>query len=119
MTVFCLVIILCATLLSLANSESVPNLSLQSSLGNYDIDSLDKLFHRNSTNIIHIDFDAISDTPVKIQILKDDSVILTDPISDLSVSSVYEVDLNMYGKGNYTITLTTSNQKVIIEEFKY
>lgn len=119
MTVLCLVIILCATLLSLANSESVPNLSLQSNLGSYDMTPLDKIFHRNSTNIIHIDFNAISDKLIKVQILKDQSIVLTDSVTDLSDSSVYEVDLDKFGKGNYTISLTTSKQKVITEEFKY
>ncbi len=119
MTVLCLVIILCATLLSLANSESVPNLSLQSNLGSYDIAPLDKIFHRNSTNIIHIDFNAINDKLVKVQILKDQSVVLTDSVSDLADNSVYEVDLDKFGKGNYTISLITSNEKVITEQFKY
>lgn len=119
MLILCLVIILCATLLSLANSESVPNLSLQSNLGSYDIAILDKIFHRNSNNIIHIDFNAISDKLIKIQILKDQSVVLTDSVSDLTESSVYEVDLDKFGKGYYTISLTTSNQKVIAEQFRY
>lgn len=119
MMILCLVIILCATLLSLANSESVTHLSLQSNLGNYDLSPLNKIFHRNSTNIIHIDFNAITDKLVKVQISKDQSVVLTDSVSDLSDSSLYEVDLDKYGKGNYTISLTTSRQKVITEQFKY
>jgi len=119
MLVLCLVIILSATLLSLAHSESVTHLSLQSNLGNYDLSPLDKIFHRNSTSIIHIDFNAISDKLVKIQIMKDQSVVLTDSVADLSDSSMYEVDLDKFGKGDYTISLTTSNQKVITEQFKY
>lgn len=119
MLILCLVIILSATLLSLANSESVTHLSLQSNLGNYDLSPLDKIFHRNSTNVIHIDFNAISDKLVKVQILKDQSIVLTDSVTDLSNSSVYEIDLDKYGKGSYTISLTTSKQKVITEQFKY
>ena len=119
MQVLCLVIILCATLLSLANSESVTHLSLQSNLGNYDLSTLDKIFHRNSTSIIHIDFNAISEKLIKVQIEKDQLVVLTDSVTDLSDSSLYEIDLEQYGKGDYTISLTTSKQKVITEQFKY
>ncbi len=119
MLILCLVIIISATLLSLANSESVTHLRLQSNLGNYDFSTLDKIFHRNSNSIIHIDFNAISDKLVRVQIIKDQSVVLTDSVTDLSGSSLYEVDLDKYGKGNYTISLTTSNQQIITEKFQY
>lgn len=118
MFVLCLAIILCATLLSLANSENVQHLSFQANTGSYDLTPLEKIFHKDVVNnIVHIDFKAVNDKLIKVQLEKNQAIILTDAVSDLSANSVYELDLAPYGKGNYTITLITSQQKVITEQF--
>jgi len=119
MFVICLVIILSATIISLANSDSVKHLSLQGPYNNYSLrHSTNKIFYQDKANkLLLIDFNAINDKLIKVRIEKDNVSVLEDTVSDLSKEVVYEVDLNKYGKGNYIIYLTTIQEKLIIEKF--
>lgn len=115
MFVLCLVIILTATVLSLANSDSINHLELQGiNALSYPL-SDGTIFHKDKHNRLLIDFKAVKAKLVQVQIAKNNNVLLSDPVSDLSTNIIYEVDLNKYGKGTYTVTLTTSQQKVITE----
>ena len=118
MFIICLVIILSATIISLANSESVQHLSLQGTHTNYNLDATNRIFYQDKANkLLLIDFSAVKDRLVTIRIEKNNILVLDDTVSDLSKEVVYEVDLKKYGKGNYVISLTTIQEKVIIEKF--
>lgn len=120
MFVLCLVIILTATIFSLANSENVSQLGFQSTYTNtnHSPRSIDKIFYQDATNnVILIDFKAIQEQLINVQIKQNNKVILNDQVSDLSKNIIYEVDLIKYNKGDYTIILTTSLQKTITKQF--
>ena len=120
MFVLCLVIILTATILSLANSENVSQLGFQ---GTYvstspPLQAMDKIFYQDITNnVLLIDFKAIQERLIMVQIKQYNNIVLNDQVSDLSKNIIYEVDLTKYSKGDYTITLTTSLQKTITKQF--
>ena len=118
MFIICLVIILSATIISLANSKSVHHLSLQGTHNNYQLNTNNKIFYQDKANkLLLIDFNAVKDQLITIKVEKNNILVLEDTVSDLSKEVVYEVDLKKYGKGNYVISLTTLQKKVIIERF--
>jgi len=119
MFLLCLVIILTATIFSLANSESINRLEMQGIYNNSQIvlPNDDKIFHRGQDNRIHIDFYAVKEKLVNIQLKKDGKLILQDTVYDLSRNVIYELNLEKYGKGEYTIALTTSLERKITETF--
>lgn len=119
MFLLCLVIILTATIFSLANSESINTLEVQGIYNNNLIilPNNDKIFHQGQDNRVHIDFHAVKEKLVNIQIEKDGQLILQDIVNDLSKNVVYEINLEKYGKGEYTIALTTSLKRKITETF--
>ncbi len=119
MFVLCLVIILTATILSLANSESTHNLEIQGIYdnGNISIPNSGKIFHKGANNKIHIDFKAVDEKLIRIQVEKDGKVVLKDAVNDLSNNVIYEINLEKYGKGEYTVALTTSLKRKIAETF--
>ena len=119
MFVLCLVIILTATIFSLANSESINRLEMQ---GIYNKNQLllpndGKIFHKGQDNRIHIDFNAVKEKLINIQIEKDGILILQDRVNDLSKEVIYEINLEKYGKGSYTIAITTSLKRKITETY--
>lgn len=119
MFVLCLVIILTATLVSLANSENIPSMEVQGiQHGQLPIFDRGQVFYKGHGNTIHIDFKAIEDKLVKVQVEKEGVIILTDAVNDLSSNVIYEINLEKYGTGEYLISLTTAYQKKITETFK-
>ena len=41
---------------------------------------------------------------------------MEDKVGDLAIDSIYELDMNTYGKGAFTITLVTIEDAEITEE---
>jgi len=120
MFLLCLLIILSATVFSLAYSENVSQLGLQSTYTNTtpSFSATDRIFYQDATNnIILIDFKAIQAQLTNIQIKQLNKIVLNDQVNDLSPNIMYEVDLMKYGQGEYTIILTTSQQKTITKQF--
>ena len=118
MFVLCLAIILTATILSLANSESIHNLEMQGiyDVGQINIPNSGKIFHK-SQNKVHIDFKAVNEKLIKVQVEKDGTIVLKDTVNDLSNNVIYEINLEKFGKGEYTVALTTSLKRKISENF--
>jgi len=120
MFVLCLIIILSATIFSLANSENVSQLGYQCAYTNSALPfrATDQIFYQDITsNTLLIDFKAIQAQLSTIQIKQHNKIVLDDQVSDLSKNIIYEIDLMDYSKGNYTIILTTSQQKTITKQF--
>ena len=120
MFVLCLIIILTTTMISLANSENVGQLGFQSTYTNTTtpLRAIDTIFYRDATNnVLLIDFKAIKEQLTNVQIKLNNKIVLNDQVSDLSKNTIYEVDLIKYGKGEYTVILTTSLQKTITKQF--
>jgi len=120
MFVLCLIIILSATIFSLANSENVSQLGFQGAYTNITppLTITDKIFYQDlTTKTILIDFKAIQAQLINIQIKHHNKIILNDSVSDLSNNIIYEIDLINYSKGNYTIILNTAKEKIITKQF--
>jgi len=120
MFVLCLTIILTATLISLANSESIPTMEMQGVHDNGQLNIFDsgQIFYKGYKNTIHVDFKAIDEKLVNVHVEKDGVLVLTDAVNDLSRNVIYEINLEKYGTGEYVISLTTAQQKKITETFK-
>jgi len=107
-------------MISLANSENVGQLGFQSTYTNTTtpLRAIDTIFYRDATNnVLLIDFKAIKEQLTNVQIKLNNKIVLNDQVSDLSKNTIYEVDLIKYGKGEYTVILTTSLQKTITKQF--
>jgi len=120
MFILCLIIILSATIFSLANSENVGQLGFQGAYSSIAPPSrtIDKIFYQDLTkNALLIDFKAIQAQLTNIQIKQQNKILLNDQVSDLSSKTIYEIDLMNYNKGDYTILLITSQQKIITKQF--
>lgn len=120
MFILCLIIILSATILSLANSENVNQFGFQNAYTSAPspLQAVDKIFYQDRTSdMVLIDFKAIQERLINVQVEQNNKIILNDLVSDLSKNIIYEIDLKKYGKGDYTIILTTSQQKTITKQF--
>lgn len=118
MFVLCIAIILTATLFSLANSENTSQLGFQNAYTTGNFQAINRIFYKdNATNVVLIDFKAIQAPLTSIQVTQHNKVVLTDLVTDLSNNIIYEIDLKKYGKGDFTITLTTSQHRTITEHF--
>lgn len=120
MFVLCLAFLLTATLVSLANSESISHLEMQGFHDNSQMNLLDKgqIFSKGSRHKVHIDFIDIDEQLVKVQVEKESKIVITDAVNDLSRNDIYEINLEKYGTGEFVISLTTAHQKKITETFQ-
>jgi len=121
MLILCLTVILITTFTSLLFSENLPQLQLQGmdmtfdEITNTGING--NIFYKDpDNNILLIDFKEVSSKLSKIRVSKSDQILMEDRVGDLAVDSIYEVDLNTYGKGAFTITLVTTEEEEIAEQ---
>lgn len=121
MLTLCLTIILITTFTTLLFSENLPQLQLQgtdivySEVINVNIDG--NIFYKDpDNNILLIDFKEVSDELSKILVSQAGQLLMEDSVGDLAIDSIYEVDMNTYGTGTFTITLVTIEDKEIAEE---
>lgn len=83
--------------------------------------SLDKIFYSDfENNYVFIDFETITDDLIMINLLRDDKLMMEDDITDLPSNSIYELNIELFRTGNYTIELVTQqgvriHKKIIIE----
>lgn len=114
MLTFCFVIILISTFTSLATSKSVIKLTDSGDLDDYH---LSHIFYLNDIgNLLFIDFDVIEEDLAKVRILKEDSIVLQEDITELPSDIIYELDLSAFKADNYTVELITSNKTKIRKE---
>ena len=117
MLTLCLTVILITTFTSLLLSENPPTLQLQNASTNISLLVNENIFYQDpDNNILLIDFKEVKEKLTKVQVIKGQEVIMEDRVEDLAEDSIYEIDLNTYAQGNYTITLITTSQKLIEEE---
>ena len=75
------------------------------SLLNMDSESW-SLYADEENNLYYVDFATLSVNLNDIVVTRDDGeVVLREQVFDLPVDTIYEIDFNQYGKGNYTIEL--------------
>lgn len=81
--------------------------------------SLSNAFFKDSEEeVLFIDFDAIGDRIVAINILLDTKLMMEDDVRDLPADVIYEINLSILRDGQYTIELVTDQsikiQKIIV-----
>ncbi|MEM6321226.1 MAG: hypothetical protein AAF960_26450 [Bacteroidota bacterium] len=118
MITLCFTVILIALFTSLIYADNGPQLQLQGVNMTLDVESVGEIFYTDpDNNILLIDFKEINSTLLKIQIVKETTILLDDTVDDLSKDSIYEVDLNTYVRGAYIITLVTDTEDITKEFF--
>ncbi|MEQ8704104.1 MAG: hypothetical protein RIC19_09310 [Phaeodactylibacter sp.] len=76
-----------------------------SSLLNMDTEHW-SLYADEENNLYYVDFATLSVNLNDIVVTRDDGeVVLREQVLDLPVDTIYEIDFNQYGEGNYTIEL--------------
>jgi len=121
MLTLCLTVILITTFTSLLFSENLPQLQLQGTDMMYaeavNTNLNGNIFYKDpDNNVLLIDFKEVSSKLSKITVSQSGQLLMEDRVGDLAIDSIYEVDMNTYGKGAYTITLVTIEDKEIAEE---
>ncbi|MEO1518044.1 MAG: hypothetical protein AAFV95_23695 [Bacteroidota bacterium] len=64
---------------------------------------------------LFIDFEAINDRIVMLNILSGDKLMMEDDVRDLPANVIYEVNLGVFRNGQYTIELVT-DQSIKIQK---
>ena len=121
MLTLCLTVILITTFTSLLFSENLPQLQLQGADINcadaIDVNINGNIFYKDpDNNVLLIDFKEVSSRLSKITVKQSGQLLMEDSVGDLAIDSIYEVDMNTYGKGAFTITLVTTGDEEIAEE---
>ena len=80
--------------------------------------SVEKVFLGDVENrVLYVDFAAVSEQIIELNILKDGKLMMQDDVNDLPGSTIYEVNLEIIREGTYTVELVTNKdikiQKVI------
>lgn len=118
MLTLCLTFILITTFTSLLFCENTPKLQLQGMDMILDVTPNGSIFYKDpENNILLIDFKEVNSRLFKVQVTQKEQLLMEDKVGDLAEDSIYEVDLNTYGVGEYTITLVTAEDKEIKEQF--
>jgi len=118
MFTLCFTVILITIFTTLLYSENTPQLQLQGMDIALDAPMNGTIFYKDPENkLILIDFKEVNSKLTKVKLTKSDQLLMEDKVADLATDSIYEVDLNTYEKGEYTITLVTVEEKEITEQF--
>ena len=118
MFTLCFTVILITIFTTLVYSENTPQLQLQGMDITLDVPTNGTIFYKDPENkLILIDFKEVNSKLSKVKLTKSDQLLMEDRVADLAMDSIYEVDLNTYEKGEYTITLITIEEREITEQF--
>lgn len=83
--------------------------------------SLDKIFYNDFENdYLFVDFESISDDLTQVNLIRDNKIMMEDTVTDLPGNAIYELNLDLFKAGNYTIELVTLqgvkiHKEIIIE----
>ena len=125
LTLCCLTIILITTFTSLLFSETTPQLQLDGvtdingGIVNLETPREGNIFYQDPENqILLIDFKEVSTKLSVIKVTQEHTILMEDKVGDMAIDSIYEVDLSKYNKGQYTITLITTEKKEITKKIE-
>ncbi|MEM1123373.1 MAG: hypothetical protein AAGJ18_23230 [Bacteroidota bacterium] len=117
MFTLCFTVILITIFTTMLYSENQPQLQLEGIELTLDAPTIGTIFYKDLANkLVLIDFKEVRERLSTVQLTQADKVLLEDKVSDLAIDSIYELDLNTYDKGNYTITLITLEKRAISEQ---
>ncbi|MEL6924138.1 MAG: hypothetical protein AAFO94_08830 [Bacteroidota bacterium] len=76
-----------------------------------DYYSFDKIFFNDEAGTtVFIDFEVIMDDIVELNVIRDDQLMMQDNVTDLPSNAIYEINLDVFREGAYTIEIVTKNQ---------
>ena len=111
---FCFIVILLSIFTSVLNSKPVISLK---NLGLLSAAHFTHIFYFNDLgNILLIDFDILDDRVQTVKIIRNGEFVKAEDVSELPEDSIYELDLNLFSKGKYTIELITNTQQSITND---
>lgn len=80
-------------------------------------DYLDWTFFINAEEeTLFVDFETLNGRAQSIQVINNDAISFHENLTKLPSNTIYELSLNDYGAGFYTILIETSNE-IIAKEF--
>lgn len=86
-------------------SSVTASISSEKSLLDLD-DSNWSLYADEENRLYYIDFESLSINLSTIVVRRQDGeIVLSDDVFDLPVNTIYEIDFNQYGSGDYTVEL--------------
>lgn len=70
--------------------------------------SLDRIFYNDFENhYLFVDFETITDDLTKVNLFRGDKLMMEDNVTDLPGNTIYELNIDLFRTGNYTIELVT------------
>jgi len=77
-----------------------------------------KIFYSDYSNTtLFVDFEALGNQFVQLNLLRDDKLMMEDNVSDLPSNTIYELNLEVLRAGDYTLELETPEGIKVIKEF--
>ena len=73
-------------------------------------------FYDNENELLFIDFEAIADDLMMLNIYRDGDLMMEDDVTDLPDNTIYEINTTVIREGSYTVELVTSNDIKIRKE---
>lgn len=117
MFTLCFTVILITIFTTMLYSENQPQLQWEGMDITLDAPTIGTIFYKDLANkLVLIDFKEVEEKLSTVQLMQADKVILEDSVTDLATDSIYELNLNTYDKGDYTITLITVEKRAISEQ---
>ena len=81
--------------------------------------SVNKIFFNDDIGeTLFVDFEGLTDDLKELNVFRGEKLMMTDMVADLPSDAIYEINLDMFRKGIYTIELVTKDgikiQKIVI-----
>jgi len=77
-----------------------------------------KIFYSDYENTtLFIDFQSLGNQFSELNIIRNDQLMMTDDIKDLDISTIYEINLEVFREGTYTLELKTPDGIKVHKEF--
>ena len=73
-------------------------------------------FFDNENELLFVDFEAIADDLVMLNIYREDQLMMEDDVTDLPDNAIYEININIIRKGIYIVELVTIHNIKIRKE---
>ncbi len=76
----------------------------------------DIFFNDSDNSILFIDFQAVSDKIINVNILLDEVLMMEDEVTDVPVNTIYEINLDVIRSGKYIVELVTESGIVVHQD---
>ena len=105
----CWIIMLLSTFISLANSKNIINISKNLDLLTDSYNLCGIFYEDGKNNIVIVDLEVVEDDLATLSVLKDGEAVFRHDLKEINMELVYELELDQFTAGYYTIQLTTES----------